>query len=409
MNIKTLNLSDLNPAEYNPRTINDESLKGLENSIKTFDCVELLVVNIRNNNTIISGHQRFKALQNLGIKETDCILVDVDPIQEKALNVAMNNRHISGEWDLAKLDVMLQELNLDFGKFDDINFDALMEEFDFDETGVEGKEKEIHNLLSDQFGAPPFSVLDTKQGYWQDRKRLWKELIQDTTETRKDLGFQQKSLNDVFGSNFESTSILDPVLSELMVMWFAPKNAKIIDCFAGDSVFGFVSSYLKNSFTGIELRKEQAAINQERVSREGLSAKYICDDGQNILKHVKENSQDLLFSCPPYFDLEVYSDLDNDASNQGEYEDFIKILKNAFTDSIKCLKENRFAVIVCGDIRGKNEFYRCFPDDIKKIFVDNGCLLYNDIILLDAIGTAPIRCAAQFPKKEKLQKYIKMF
>ena len=125
MNIKTLNLSDLNPAEYNPRTINEESLKGLENSIKTFDCVELLVVNIGNNNTIISGHQRFKALQNLGIKETDCILVDVDPIQEKALNVAMNNRHISGEWDIAKLDVMLQELFVDFDEFEEINFDNL--------------------------------------------------------------------------------------------------------------------------------------------------------------------------------------------------------------------------------------------------------------------------------------------
>ena len=102
----------------------------------------------------------------------------------------------------------------------------------------------------------------------------------------------------------------------------------LFDCFAGDSVFGYVSAHLGNEFIGIEIRPEQAQLNNERV--EGMTARYINDDGQNVAQHIAPESQDLLFSCPPYFDLEKYSDLENDASNQDSYEDFIKILENAF-------------------------------------------------------------------------------
>lgn len=94
----------------------------------------------------------------------------------------------------------------------------------------------------------------------------------------------------------------------------------------------------------------------------------------------------MLFSCPPYFDLEVYSDLPNDASNQGTYDDFLKILDNAFTNAVKCLKDNRFAVIVVGDIRDKNGFYYDFVSDIKQIFRKAGMHLYNEAILVDPLS-----------------------
>lgn len=109
------------------------------------------------------------------------------------------------------------------------------------------------------------------------------------------------------------------------------------------------------------------------------------------MKHVPEKSQDFLFSCPPYYDLEVYSDLENDASNQSSYDDFIKILEKAFTDSVKCLKDDRFAVVVVGDVRDKKGGYYCFPDDIKRIFRNAGMLLYNELIYVENTGTAGLR------------------
>jgi DNA modification methylase len=155
---------------------------------------------------------------------------------------------------------------------------------------------------------------------------------------------------------------------------------------------------VKIELTGIEIREEQAKLNQERVKE--FEGKYICDDGQNVLKHIPENSQDLLFSCPPYFDLEVYSDLENDASNQETYEDFILILDNAFSKASKCLKENRFAVITVGDVRDKNGAYYCFPDDIKKIFRKNGFYFYNELFLVEPSGNGAMRAANQMKNRK---------
>lgn len=110
------------------------------------------------------------------------------------------------------------------------------------------------------------------------------------------------------------------------------------------------------------------------------------------MKHIPEKSQDFLFSCPPYYDLEVYSDLENDASNQGTYNEFLKILENAFTDSVKCLKDDRFAVVVVGDIRDNTGAYYGFPDDIKRIFRNAGMCLYNELIYVEPFGTIGVRC-----------------
>lgn len=74
-------------------------------------------------------------------------------------------------------------------------------------------------------------------------------------------------------------SILDPVLAEVVTSWYAPSNGKVFDCFAGDSVFGCVATKLGNAFTGIEIRKEQADLNNERVKLFGDKSIYICDDG----------------------------------------------------------------------------------------------------------------------------------
>lgn len=113
----------------------------------------------------------------------------------------------------------------------------------------------------------------------------------------------------------------------------------------------------------------------------------------------------MLFSCPPYYDLEVYSDDPNDASNQQTYKEFYQILDDAFTDAIKCLKENRFAVIVVGDIRDKKGAYYNFPNDIIQTFTRNGMVLYNNIKLLTPIGNAQIRARRQMRNRKTVHVY----
>lgn len=111
MNIQELELDSLNPAPYNPRIMRDEQFDGLVKSLKTFGQQENLIVN--KDMTIISGHQRYEAMKFLGWEKALCNVVDLNKAQEKKLNLTMNNKHISGEWDDLKLEEMLEELKLD--------------------------------------------------------------------------------------------------------------------------------------------------------------------------------------------------------------------------------------------------------------------------------------------------------
>lgn len=299
--------------------------------------------------------------------------------------------------------------NLSFGNWDwDMlanNFDeSLLEDFGMDvwqpDKVAESAEKEEHGKLEDKFVVPPFTILDTRQGYWRERKEVWRGLIQDFGESRE-CKLAGADTNKMASIN-NGVSLLDPVMAELVCRWFGIEGGKAFDCFAGDTVFGYVAATLGMGFTGIELREEQANLNNERV--QGMQAHYICDDGQNVAKHIEAESQDLLFSCPPYYDLEVYSDLPNDASNQGTYEEFLAILRNAFTAAIGCLKKDRFGVVVVvGDIRNKEGFYYDFVGDIKRIFKEAGMPLYNECILVEALGTLPQR-VTRFMRNRKVGK-----
>ncbi len=103
--IRDINMGDLKPAPYNPRDISDEALSGLRHSLEKFGYVDLLVVNKRNMR-IISGHQRYKILQADGAETVTAILVDVDEIQEQAMNVTLNSSEITGQWTAALIPLL---------------------------------------------------------------------------------------------------------------------------------------------------------------------------------------------------------------------------------------------------------------------------------------------------------------
>lgn len=102
MKIKDVKLSELKPAEYNPRQITKKQVKDLKDSIEKFGIVDPLIIN--SDNTIIGGHQRF-AILNEASKRVDwedppkvpCVILDLSKEQERELNVRLNKS--GGEWD----------------------------------------------------------------------------------------------------------------------------------------------------------------------------------------------------------------------------------------------------------------------------------------------------------------------
>lgn len=110
MEFKKLNISNLNPSEYNPRVglePGDMDYEKLKQSIQKFGHVQPIVWNETTGN-IVGGHQSVKVLQELGETEVDCIVINMDIQNEKALNIALNK--ISGRWDIDKLAAIIDEL-----------------------------------------------------------------------------------------------------------------------------------------------------------------------------------------------------------------------------------------------------------------------------------------------------------
>ena len=110
MEFEVKRIADMNRAAYNPRVDlqpEDEEYQAIERSLKRHGLVQPIVWN-RRTNTVVSGHQRLTVLEAQGETEVTVSVVDLDNIQEKELNVALNK--ITGEWDDDKLSVILNEL-----------------------------------------------------------------------------------------------------------------------------------------------------------------------------------------------------------------------------------------------------------------------------------------------------------
>ena len=123
MQIEKIKIDKLNPAPYNPRKDlkpGDPEYEKLKNSILTFGYVEPVLWNKRTGH-IIGGHQRYKVLVEMGKSEIDCVVVDMDEENEKALNVALNK--VSGDWDKDKLMLLIEDLQ-------GVDFDVSLTGFD---------------------------------------------------------------------------------------------------------------------------------------------------------------------------------------------------------------------------------------------------------------------------------------
>jgi len=123
--IETRKVADLRPADYNPRKIDEKAHAGLTKSIERFGAVQPIIVNERTGN-VVGGHQRLKSLERLGQVETTVVVIDIDPMEEKALNVALNNPAISGEFTDGLGDI-LDQISVEMPDlFMDLRLDALL-------------------------------------------------------------------------------------------------------------------------------------------------------------------------------------------------------------------------------------------------------------------------------------------
>lgn len=268
-----------------------------------------------------------------------------------------------------------------------------------------GNEIVKEKLLSDEFLEPPFSILDSKKGLWQARKRKWISLGIKSEIGRKEnltgLGNCNNYDYDYDYSFKNDTSIFDPYLCEILYKWFCPERGEIIDPFSGGSVRGIVANKLGFKYTGIDIRQEQIESNREQAFdflEANNQPQWYVGDSNEVLDGFNKK-YDFVFSCPPYADLEVYSDLKNDISNM-PYNAFIIAYKSIIKKSCNLLKSGGYACFVVSEVRDKKGFYIGFVPDTIKAFEEAGMKFYNEIILLNSINTASMRARKYMNNKK---------
>lgn len=208
------------------------------------------------------------------------------------------------------------------------------------------------------------------------------------------------------GAPQSGTSIFDPVLCELAYRWFCPPGGLILDPFAGGSVRGIVASKLGRHYIGIDLRPEQIAANRaqgQAICDADMQPEWIEGDSLNLHALLGDSQQpaDFIFSCPPYFWLEVYSDDPRDLSTMG-LDQFCAAYNAIVEASCARLKNDRFATFVIGEVRDKKGFCVNFFGRTVEAFERAGLRLYNDAILVTSAGSLPIRAGKQFEATRKL-------
>ena len=266
-NLKKFTAEEIKPYAKNAKKHPAKQILQIARSLQEFGWQQPIIVDKKG--VIIVGHGRLEAYRKhkdeLKLAEPRIETSALSPEQARAYRIADNKLNES-EWDNEILIEELKELEARLFELTGFEEDFL--------TPAESVE-EIKNSLKEEFIIPPFSVWDTRQGYWQTRKRRWLELYGDSREGRGDslLGEGLKKLAQRNGGNLTGTSEFDPVVAEICFRWFNPDKGRILDPFAGGIVRGAVAGVLGCEYNGIDLSKKQVATNRkaiENIFRKGV-------------------------------------------------------------------------------------------------------------------------------------------
>lgn len=400
--IKHVDIDSLIPYARNSRTHSPEQVAQIAASIKEFGFTNPVLIDEQGG--IIAGHGRVLAARKLSMEEVPCIeLAHLNETQKRAYVIADNKIALNAGWDVDMLKIEFMELEAE-------GFDLELTGFTLDELQeLEGDSVDdlypdgVQGQMSADFGFAPFTVLNAREGDWQARKKFWlnqgikSELGRDIDNTNA-----SSSINR---GNDEGGSVFDPVLCEIGYKWFSPDGGLILDPFAGGSVRGIVAAKCGRQYIGNDLRQEQVDANRAQAMQicDDIMPVWTVGDSCDLTKIVGEIQADAIFSCPPYADLEVYSDDPKDISNM-PYSQFLAAYRKIISECFKLLKNDSFAVWTVGEVRGSDGNYLNFIGDTITAFIDAGFKYYNEAILVTPVGSLPLRAGKAMKASRKLGK-----
>lgn len=245
----------------------------------------------------------------------------------------------------------------------------------------------------------PFSILDTRSKEWQERKRWWI----NTYNIQSELGREDTQSRARFWED-NTVSIFDATLCEKMYEWFCPKEGRVLDPFAGGSVRGIVATEMGFIYNGIDLSDEQIEANKKQSSKPN----WITGDSEWVIDSIYNKTQDFVFTCPPYYDLEKYTNNPADLSNM-DADSFDKKYYSILKKAAAKLKDNRFFAVVVSEVREQSVTgnykigkYKGLVWKTIKACEEAGLCFYNDMILFNSQHQASRVVDTYFERNRKV-------
>lgn len=406
---------------------------------------QLLPVAVNKDGILLDGHQRMRVCKELGIEPHFNIFTFADEEEELAFVVASNltRRHLNDvqKYELAKrllpmehafaverqkkgvkIDTeekgtSLKKIGRDIGiseaklvrmkALDDAGRTDLLAQIERGDATVYGAYGKVlpKVLLKDDYVVPPFSVLDLKTKDALNSKAVYHNRFDSG------LGRDQQGLgmSGIVAVGMRGVSVFHPLVCRFGYENYTESGDMILDPFCGGSVRGIMAGELGRGYIGFDLRQEQIDENEEQAAKVDwtelgkVKPEWVVSDSVNLDQHLPEAFlADLVFTSPPYsMGLEHYSDKEEDLNNmslEGFKEKYAEIIRKA----LSYLKPDGYSIWTVSDARDKDGFYWGLDTHTTKVHEEMGWGLWNTIIELDPLGTAPQRARGLFDSSKKV-------
>jgi len=193
---------------------------------------------------------------------------------------------------------------------------------------------------------------------------------------------------------------LDFVWSQVNRRW-GVRGGLVLDQFCGGPTRGLVAGLMGDRYRGVDVRRAAIRHNRKTMSKNKLyrPVHYLRKDARSL--PFRDETFDFAMTCPPYFDLEVYSSQKNDLSYAASYENFLDGMKLAGEEAFRTLKPGTYCCVKVGNFRDKKTGNLLhFNGDMVSIYGGAGFDLKNEAILPKRPGSSALRAASSWKGKK---------
>ncbi len=181
-----------------------------------------------------------------------------------------------------------------------------------------------------------------------------------------------------------------PLIEWILLRYAGPAGGRILDAFAGGTPRAVVSNIMGYRYVGFEIRQAQIDENKKRLKELKLgNCEYVLGDGRFLDDSIGQF--DCAMTCPPYYNLEKYSDQADDLSNLSSYDEFNAGMAFTAMAHMEHMKPGAFACIVVGNFRDKTSELVDFRSHTVENFREAGFKFWQEIILSKNFGSAAKR------------------